>query len=65
VQYYGHLVSNRLSYVPTTVLLEGIRLEGVPHFGSGGCCKYRTLHLYSSLFPGVLMLSAAYKIALN
>ena len=51
MQYYGHLVGNQLSYVPTTVLLEGIRLEGIPHFGSGGCCKYNLLLIYSSLFP--------------
>ena len=40
VQYYGHLIRNNLSYIPCTVLLRAIRLEGIPNFNSSGsCCK--------------------------
>ena len=40
MQYYGHLVTNNLNYSPPTVLLRGIKLEGIPHFGSGDCCRF-------------------------
>ena len=53
--YYSHLLANKLDYSPQTVLLEGIRLEGIPHFGSGGCCKYATLISFDSLFPAFVI----------
>ena len=40
VQYYGHLIRNTLEYTPKTVLLKGMRMEGIPSFTNGTCCKF-------------------------
>ena len=60
VQYYGHLIRNQLNYSPRTVLLKGIRLEGVPQFGQSGCSKSTIISLemiYLCSWSGVTVCS--------
>eukprot|EP00731_Ephydatia_muelleri_P025536 Em0017g619a len=48
VQYYGHLLRNRLEYSPKTMTLIGFKLEGIPNFFQGTCCPFFTICLYKT-----------------
>eukprot|EP00731_Ephydatia_muelleri_P025570 Em0017g653a len=48
VQYYGHLLRNRLEYSPKTMLLRGFKLEGIPNFSQGTCCPFFIIRLYKT-----------------
>eukprot|EP00731_Ephydatia_muelleri_P025572 Em0017g655a len=49
VQYYGHLLRNRLEYSLKTMTLIGFKLEGIPNFFQGTCCPFFTICLYKTM----------------
>lgn len=48
VQYYGHLLRNKLEYSPKTLLLRGFKLDGIPNFSQGTCCPFFIIRLYKT-----------------
>ena len=64
VQYYGHLLRNNLSYSPKTVLLNAVRMEGIPNFSGGTCGKIvysSTIILSSFIFTAPSFLIRLYR----
>ncbi|EDO32901.1 predicted protein [Nematostella vectensis] len=46
VEYYGYLLRNCLTYVPTMVLLRGFEIITIPNMQGGNCCPFYIIWQY-------------------